>query len=377
VQQCQADGTQTAGLLWALQRYHLRHLRAARCADTLRSQPLQDRASAAIRELNRLLSSAGVARVPESIVPIAVLPAAQATDLVKISPDYQRMQRSITGAASFAATAKSRQNVIGNWRSILSEVGSWEGGQLGADGLFILKSQLLFRLLQTVDDAGSYAEASRLLCGLMEDSVYQRVGHPGKRQAPSAAPLCGAGKEWYMISRTLTLAATVMNVVLAVMLYRAHADQRAGAAITEIRPGAHAPVLAGEDIQGQRRSVDYSGSAPTVLYVFSPDCAWCKRNEHTVDRLVHALADRARFVGLSLDREGLLHWVDTRHPGYEVLTDLSYRTLLAYGFTSTPTTLVISGAGSVERVWHGAYRGETLREIERYFNVSLPAAAID
>lgn len=110
----------------------------------------------------------------------------------------------------------------------------------------------------------------------------------------------------------------------------------------------------------------------TVLYVFSPSCGWCERNQPSVQSLARFLRGRARFLGVSLDREGLFDWTLIQKPEFDIITDLSYRALLTYQFKSTPMTAVITPSGTVEKVWHGAYVGKTLSEIEQYFGVSLP-----
>lgn len=177
-----------------------------------------------------------------------------------------------------------------------------------------------------------------------------------------------------MISKTLTVSASLLNVILAVLLYRAKTAQHWGDS-AELTPGVRVPPLVGADPLGRPISIEYSTQVRTVLYVFSPGCGWCERNEKSLQRLARALRGKFRFFAISLDREGLLDWIHLQRPEYDIVTDLPYRAFLAYRFTSTPMTVVISPGGTVDRAWLGAYRSETVREIEKYFGVSLPQAS--
>lgn len=174
-----------------------------------------------------------------------------------------------------------------------------------------------------------------------------------------------------MTSKLLAIAAFVLNVVLVVSLYKSKTDlSKCGDA--ELEAGTRVSTLIGADLAGHPLSVTYPSNMRTVLYVFSPSCGWCERNQPSVQSLARFLRGRARFLGVSLDREGLFDWTLIQKPEFDIITDLSYRAPLTYQFKSTPMTAVITPSGTVEKVWHGAYVGKTLSEIEQYFGVSLP-----
>ncbi len=177
-----------------------------------------------------------------------------------------------------------------------------------------------------------------------------------------------------MISRLLAITALALNVILAVSLYKAKNDLASGGQC-ELKVGSRVATLAGADLAGNPVSVAYPNKMRTVLYVFSPSCGWCERNQPSVQSLARSLRGRVRFLGVSLDREGLFDWALLQRQEFDIITDLTYRALLTYQFKSTPMTVVITPTGTVERVWFGAYVGETLSAIEEYFGVPLPPPA--
>jgi hypothetical protein len=178
-----------------------------------------------------------------------------------------------------------------------------------------------------------------------------------------------------MTTKVLAEVSSVLNVVLAILLYHARVESR-GAGMADLRAGDRVSALIGADLMRQPRSVEYPSAMETVLYAFSPDCSWCSKNQGSVERLARSLQGKFRFVGVSLERRGLFDWTVLQQPEYEVVTDLPYQAFLTYRFASTPTTIVVSREGSVKRIWKGAYRGAVLKEIETYFSVSLPEARV-
>ncbi len=174
--------------------------------------------------------------------------------------------------------------------------------------------------------------------------------------------------------RVLAIASAILNIALAIALYRENIEASEGPR-RELHLGDRVPALSGSDPAGRPRSIEYPAAFDTVLYAFSPDCGWCRKNESSVEALARALRGKFRFIGVSLDRRGLFDWMMLQQPEYDVLTDLPYRAFLAYRFESTPTTIVISREGIVKKIWHGTYRGATLKDVEAYFGVLLPRAS--
>jgi hypothetical protein len=73
-----------------------------------------------------------------------------------------------------------------------------------------------------------------------------------------------------------------------------------------------------------------------------------------------------------LSREGLDDYLKTKLQGVPVYSNLESSTTEAYRFGGTPETILVANDGTVIKVWKGAYTGETLQDIEKYFRVRLP-----
>ena len=138
-------------------------------------------------------------------------------------------------------------------------------------------------------------------------------------------------------------------------------------------PGAKAPEFSAYELDGQKRLLNYAeANVPTVLYVFTPDCHWCARNLENIRSVVDAAGDRFRFLGVSLSGEDLPAYLSQNKLPFHVYQTPSEDVRIAYGFNSTPSTIVISPSGSVLQYWKGAYSEDLATEVEGYFQVKLP-----
>jgi len=137
-------------------------------------------------------------------------------------------------------------------------------------------------------------------------------------------------------------------------------------------PGTRLPPLTAQDMSGQTVTIRFDETqAPTLLYVFSPSCGWCKKNEDNINSLVSQTGGAVRIIGLSLSPDGLPEYVAHRFPPIKVIKPDS-GTMTAYKLSGTPETILVSSAGVVLKVWKGAYGESTQRELEAYFHVKLP-----
>lgn len=140
-----------------------------------------------------------------------------------------------------------------------------------------------------------------------------------------------------------------------------------------LRPGAKAPEFSAYELDGQKKLLNYAeANVPTVLYVFTPDCHWCARNLGNIRSLVDGVGDRFRFLGVSLSSEDLTTYLTQNKLPFHVYQTPSEDVKIAYGFNSTPSTIVISPSGSVLQYWKGAYSEDLATEVEGYFQVKLP-----
>jgi hypothetical protein len=147
-------------------------------------------------------------------------------------------------------------------------------------------------------------------------------------------------------------------------------SQNSGRPQPTVSVGTKVPALVAQS-SGRPVRIGYSGTTPTVLYVFSPQCKWCEVN--APDALALASQQRAsfRFVALSLtpDAAGMGRALTER---FMVLSHPSPDTVVSYGLGATPETMVISPEGVLMKRWAGAYQGDVKREVEQFFHAVLP-----
>jgi peroxiredoxin len=142
----------------------------------------------------------------------------------------------------------------------------------------------------------------------------------------------------------------------------------------DLQEGATLPPLSGMNVAGAEQTIRYDVDArPTILYVFSPTCAWCARNADAINSLFRQLSRRYRFVGVSLDKNGLSEFLAAHHHDFSTVCEVPDMLRDAYRLGVTPETIVISSRGKVETSWKGAYTGTTKRLIQNYFSLELPS----
>jgi hypothetical protein len=147
-------------------------------------------------------------------------------------------------------------------------------------------------------------------------------------------------------------------------------DYVAARAASPLAPGTRVPPISGDSVTGQVTIV-YPASQPIVLYYFSADCGWCRRNWDNVGVLANSLKGRFRLVALSAS-PGVAEEVRNRLSGFEVVWNARQDVRSAYRLGGTPMTVVVGTDGNVLKAWSGAFQGRVEREIERFFNVDLP-----
>lgn len=141
-----------------------------------------------------------------------------------------------------------------------------------------------------------------------------------------------------------------------------------------LRAGAQLPgALPLETADGTAVTLSFAGdSRPTVLYILSPLCEWCKRNEANIKALVAETGQGYRYVGISFVSDGLREYVaqgSAPFPVYYAKSESVGRELRILG---TPETIIVSPRGRVVKVWTGAYVQPNIAQVERFFHVKLP-----
>ena len=141
----------------------------------------------------------------------------------------------------------------------------------------------------------------------------------------------------------------------------------------DLRIGTQVPAIEGRVLGARPQDLHFVDSkVPTVIYVFRPDCGWCKRNLDNLRSLVAASGPHYRIVGLSLpSTASVASYLQMTQLNFPVYTDVAEASIQAYHLGGTPETIVVSPQSKVLRVWIGAYQGPMLKDIENYLGVPL------
>lgn len=119
---------------------------------------------------------------------------------------------------------------------------------------------------------------------------------------------------------------------------------------------------------------------PTIVYVFSTSCEWCRRDRPNVLALALSVKDDYRIIGITLEADDVARdraLAAEPFPGvvFKVMVgDLPPET--AAKFRATPQLIVLRKDRVVERAWVGALMDERRKDVESFFGVSLPGMAV-
>lgn len=142
--------------------------------------------------------------------------------------------------------------------------------------------------------------------------------------------------------------------------------------------GSQLPPFEARTLEGIAQVVDFkSTKIPTVLYVFTPQCGWCKKNLENLRVLIDKSGARYKIIGVSLTREDLKEYMEREHLAFPVYTDLTDATKSIYRLGGTPETIVVSTEGKVLKVWLGAYTNDLREEIQGYLGLQLPGCCAE
>lgn len=171
----------------------------------------------------------------------------------------------------------------------------------------------------------------------------------------------------------LLLGSASINILLALKIKSEQRKVELIKAENRLQTGRSVPDIIGKSPEGVSTEIDFPDmKRPTILYVFTPTCIWCKRNFNNMMVLRHGVGNRYAFIGISLTQDGVREYVARHAIDYPVVSDISEATKIVYKMGGTPSTIVVSADRKVLQVWTGAYSGPLKREIEQYFKIELP-----
>jgi hypothetical protein len=112
-------------------------------------------------------------------------------------------------------------------------------------------------------------------------------------------------------------------------------------------------------------------SKPTILYVVSPTCIWCKRNAAAFGSLVKDNGDRFRFVVVSLGQLSDSDFTGLGLSEAEVIIDPAPEDRIKYGLGRTPQTIAVAPDGRVLANFFGAYSGRNATRVASFFGSTI------
>ena len=175
----------------------------------------------------------------------------------------------------------------------------------------------------------------------------------------------------------VTLALLICSVALNVLLARKTQTLRSSLLKVKsegsLAVGASLPPIEAKDMEGKSATIRYGPTElPTILYVFTPPCSWCRKNIQNIKTLAARTNGEYRLIGLSLSSDRLSEYVASAGFEFPIYSELSPNVVIPYRLGSTPQTILISNEGKLVKEWMGAYTGNVKKEIEQEFGLELP-----
>ncbi len=160
VSRCQAEGIAVAAFLSAFREYYARHLKQPRCADMVRSKPLQEREASALQQVD-LMAGAHLneARLDlKSIVSAKLVESRPPLDLVADTPEYREWFQTLIDRKKGTPGSEAPASVFDR---VLREVEDWKKSRkLSARQFFQIKALVLARVMQQASGADETKKAA-------------------------------------------------------------------------------------------------------------------------------------------------------------------------------------------------------------------------
>ena len=189
---------------------------------------------------------------------------------------------------------------------------------------------------------------------------------------PEAASKQNAGTILMLFVSVLLAMSVLLNVLLARKVSSLRSENTRLSASTRLQVGSSVPPLTGHSVNGVAMAIRFDDvRIPTVIYVFSPQCGWCAKNIENFRLLISQAGTEYRVVGLAMTRQDLDIYLPKERLTLPVFADVDSAVIAADQLGGTPTTIVVSPAGKVLKVWSGAYQDGLRQEIEGFLGVHL------
>lgn len=137
------------------------------------------------------------------------------------------------------------------------------------------------------------------------------------------------------------------------------------------------PIVARSSSTGDWQRLEFPASSQdSIVYVVSPTCIWCARNNANVIALASAIEGRYRIIGLFLGSGDPKKYASEHRLTFPFYSEIASDARAAYRLGGTPQTIVISG-GKIAANWVGAYGENRGYEIATFFGFKLPGLLAD
>lgn len=165
----------------------------------------------------------------------------------------------------------------------------------------------------------------------------------------------------------LPLACMSLLIVEGLLLYRLHRYRVQLDSCVQaqgVRPGTPVTDLRGSDMDGKPVGMALAGHRRTILLVYSTQCRACDRNWPHWQSLLDRVGSRANIaiinLGATIPKAPLVQL-----PSQDVVlfARIDAASRQAYGFNSTPQTILVRMDGVVEQVWTGILNRHAVDEI--------------
>lgn len=188
-----------------------------------------------------------------------------------------------------------------------------------------------------------------------------------------SATLVNKSKKNDIFLLVILIASLSLNVYLGWKVKRSTDTPPASQNTVKLSPGMSVQPITAMNLGGKQETISYAEHGkPTVIYVFTPSCTWCDRNNPNINTIVGLKRESFRFIGLSLADDGLSGYVESHDLKFPVYKSLAPESIEMLGLGSTPQTIVISADGRVIKNWVGAFGGGLQPQVEEFFGVQLP-----
>lgn len=108
------------------------------------------------------------------------------------------------------------------------------------------------------------------------------------------------------------------------------------------------------------------------LYLLSPNCSWCTRNQNNINAVALARSDKYYVRFSNVENTKIAEYVESSNLPFPLYSIASSRDTTDFHFEGTPQTALILSNGIVKHVWVGAFDNLNLHAIEGFFLVKLP-----